>query len=109
MPRLTEKDVERISAAIAEPRSFKILKDLAGYAGAMPCSTIVGRHDVSAATISHHLKELEAAGLVEIAREGRFGLVSMRRDVWGGRLRERSARHAIPRMRAKSWNHVSTR
>jgi ArsR family transcriptional regulator len=83
MPRLTEKDVERISAAIAEPRRFKILKDLAGYPGAMPCSTIVDRHDVSAATISHHLKELEAAGLVEMAREGRCGLVSLRRDVWG--------------------------
>ncbi len=84
--RLTENDIERISSAIAEPRRYKILKDLAGYAGAMPCSTIIDKHGVSAATISHHLKELEEAGLVEIAREGKFGLVSLRRDVWSAYL-----------------------
>jgi ArsR family transcriptional regulator len=82
VPRLTEKDIERISAAVAEPRRFKILKDLAAWPGTMSCSTIIDKHGVSAATISHHLKELEEAGLVEIAREGKFGLVSLRRDVW---------------------------
>jgi DNA-binding HxlR family transcriptional regulator len=61
VPRLTEKDIERISAAVAEPRRFKILKDLAAWPGTMSCSTIIDKHGVSAATISHHLKELEDA------------------------------------------------
>ena len=82
MTKLTDKQVERISSAIAEPRRFKILKELAASQEPLGCSHIVGRHDVSHATISHHLKELETAGLIEIEREGKFGRVVLRRDVW---------------------------
>jgi len=80
--RLTDKQMERIASALAEPRRFKILKDLAQRGEAMQCSAIVGAHDVSNATISHHLKELETAGLIEIVREGKFANVLLRRDVW---------------------------
>ena len=71
-----------IGRAIAEPRRFKILKDLASCESSMGCGSIVDKHGVSHATISHHLKELETAGLIEIQREGKFGNVSLRREVW---------------------------
>ena len=82
MARLTEKQIESISSAVAEPRRFHMLKDLAAYPGAMSCSAIIDKQGVSAATISHHLKELEQAGLISVGREGKCALVSLRRDVW---------------------------
>jgi NAD(P)-dependent dehydrogenase (short-subunit alcohol dehydrogenase family) len=41
--KLTDKQVERISSAIAEPRRFKILKDLAAQAEPMGCGCIVNQ------------------------------------------------------------------
>jgi ArsR family transcriptional regulator len=78
---LTEAQFHAIARALADPRRFAIFQQIAA-AGAMPCATLEERDIISPATISHHLKELSEAGLIEIRREGRGAHLSLCRPVF---------------------------
>ena len=81
--RLTDCDprFHLIAKALADPRRYDLLKRIARAGDTLSCESIRTCCDVTAATLSHHMKELETAGLVESRREGKFVTYRLQRDV----------------------------
>jgi ArsR family transcriptional regulator len=85
--QLTKAQMQAISRALSDPTRFEIFQQIAGCT-CLGCSDLREHLTVSAPTISHHLKELETAGLIESERAGKFVNLTLRRDIWQAYLRE---------------------
>jgi ArsR family transcriptional regulator, arsenate/arsenite/antimonite-responsive transcriptional repressor len=79
--RLTEDRFHLIARALADPRRYNLLRKISQAGDTLACENLRGCTEVSAATVSHHMKELETAGLVESTREGKFVTYRLRRDI----------------------------
>lgn len=101
------KQFQRIAKALADPRRFEILEMIAG-GGEMCCGAVVDCFPVSQATISHHLKELTEAGLVETRSEGQFKYLRARPEVLAEYV-EQLNRRIGPRPRAAHQRIASDR
>ena len=78
--RLTSRQFELIAKALADPRRMALLETIAGESEC-PCQRLRDQFPVSKATISHHIKELVRAGLVDAHKEGQYLHCEVRREV----------------------------
>ena len=79
-----------ISKALADPRRLLILRTIAKGATSS-CAEVQQHLPISAATLSHHMRELEMAGLIETVRDGRFRQARLQRKVLKNYLGELKA------------------
>ena len=63
--------IEQISKALGDQTRLRIFEAI-NSREEMTCGEIVSLRDVTPATVSHHLRILVDAGLIETRREGQF-------------------------------------
>jgi ArsR family transcriptional regulator len=63
--------IEKISKALADQTRLKIFEAISARKQ-MNCGEIVAMRGVTPATVSHHLKILSDAGLIQCRRQGQF-------------------------------------
>jgi ArsR family transcriptional regulator len=68
---MDREHIERISKALGDQTRLMIYEAIASC-DEMNCGQIVSLQGVTPATVSHHLKTLNDAGLIETRREGQF-------------------------------------
>jgi ArsR family transcriptional regulator len=85
---LTKRELRAITRAISDPRRFEILRHIAEAESCAACTELRTSFPISAATLSHHLKELESAGLITTLRRGKFLDTTFSRRTWQAYLAE---------------------
>jgi ArsR family transcriptional regulator, arsenate/arsenite/antimonite-responsive transcriptional repressor len=80
-PRLTRARRTAILKALADPRRFELLEHIAKANCPLGCGQAQAALKIAPATLSHHIKELETAGLIEIERVGKFHNLKLRPEV----------------------------
>jgi len=79
--KLSERQIHLIAKALSDPRRHEILQHVGTREAGVLCGEVRGRQPVTAATLSHHIKELENAGLVQVEREGKCMRLILQRDI----------------------------
>ena len=97
---LREEEFARIAKALADPQRREILED-AAREGELSCSAIVARYPLAQATVSHHLKELATAGLLERRKDGQFAYYRFVPHVMAAYLDELERRMGLRPRRAE--------
>ena len=80
-PRLTRARRTAILKALADPKRFELLERIARTTCPLGCTDAREALAISPATLSHHIKELQTSGLIDVRREGKFHFLSMKPGV----------------------------
>jgi ArsR family transcriptional regulator len=68
---MNRSQIEKVSKALADQTRLRIFEAISAREQ-MNCGEIVSMRGVTPATVSHHLKILSEAGLIDCRREGQF-------------------------------------
>lgn len=71
MQSMNTDQLAKIAHALSDPTRLHIFEAIAATKE-MNCSEILDRCDLTPGTVSHHLKTLSEAGLIESRRDGQF-------------------------------------
>jgi ArsR family transcriptional regulator, arsenate/arsenite/antimonite-responsive transcriptional repressor len=84
------EELHRIARALADPGRMKILEAIAKATptGGASCSQVTECITLAQPTVSHHLRELQLAGLIEVRSEGRYSIATLREDTLTAFLEE---------------------
>ena len=70
-----------ISRVLADPSRMKVFRSIANKEN-LSCSDLRERLEINPATLSHHMRQLETAGLIETHRDGKFVRAEIKRKAW---------------------------
>ena len=90
-PVLSPEDTVTILRALADPRRYDIVRELAASDRPVACCHLAQAGQVGASTMSHHLQQLEQAGLIAVTRDGKFAVLHLARPRYDAFLRQLAA------------------
>ena len=67
--------------ALADPKRFELLERIAKSSCPLGCMDAREALAIAPATLSHHVKELQMSGLIDVRREGKFHFLSVKPGV----------------------------
>jgi len=82
-PTLSEAEIEAAATlfkALADPARVRILNQLASSGGSVCACDFEPALELKQATVSHHLKKLTEAGLVDREQRGKWAFFSINRE-----------------------------
>lgn len=79
--RLTRVQRTAVLKALSDPKRFELLETIARSQCPLGCTEAHEALSIAPATLSHHIKELQTSGLIDVRREGKFAFLSIRPGV----------------------------
>jgi ArsR family transcriptional regulator len=99
---MDDKRFQKVARALADPRRFEIYQKIATTGGEeMCCGAICDEFPISQATVSHHLKELTEAELLDSRSEGQFKYWCANTDTMSEYITELQNRLQLPKAKSR--------
>ena len=92
---LTAKQFQAVAKALADPRRMALLESI-GSEPEYSCQKLCSEAGITKGTVSHHVRELLLAGLIDERRDGQFMFYEVRREVLAAYTTELMRRVARP-------------